>query len=743
MQSTVAHHSVVPRPAHGDEGGPPADHSGQRPGAGPHTATRRTVLRADIQALRALAVLLVLFYHLWPGRLTGGYIGVDVFFVISGYLITAHLLRTPPRSVPDLLSFWGRRIRRLLPASLLVLACTLVAWRLVAPNATWQSTASHVRAAALYVVNWRLASDSVDYLAQDEAATPVEHYWSLSIEEQFYLVWPVLIVAAVGMTAVLRSRLRWRVKQIHVVTAGLAALVVVSLAFSICLTAESPAAAYFVTPTRMWELGAGGLVAALLARRALDRQPRNSDAVPLSPRARAVLAWAGFAAILFAAFTFTSATPFPSWRAALPVLGTAAVIAAYIQPAARAGQHPVAQAGPQLIASRPVQWLGDVSYSVYLWHWPLIALAPFLTGGRVSNVHKLIVIAVTLLLAGATKRWVEDRFRAPRWGRPWWKPYLLGICLMTVVVAGAQLQLREAAGLAVIPSAAELQAESGGPTCFGAAAIAHGPEVCPPDAEAQPVLSPVAAKNDPSPGRAEGCMAYLGHWDRQVCHVGDGPLKVALVGNSHADQWLPAVEEIARRQHWSVTTLLVTRCVPSFTPQEFDEEGLAEKCADYSDWVLSQLRSGGYDVILAAAQVYQPAAGETFQTSKDPYMEGTVPYLRQLSALAPTTVVLRDTPYPKQGSVDVPKCLSEHAAQPEVCSGTEKDWGWYQFFAEAAEQVPGIDVVDMGRYFCTDGVCPAVIGGVPVYHDNSHLTATYSRTLAPYLEAALVRPLRQ
>ncbi len=208
-------------------------------------------LRADIQGLRALAVTLVLVYHLFPRSFTGGFVGVDVFFAISGFLITSHLLAHPPSTGSDLLTFWGRRIRRLLPASFLVLGTTLVGSWLVAPETQWANTAKQASAAALYVLNWVLARDSVDYLAAENAASPVQHFWSLSVEEQFYLGWPVLLLV-IGLLVV---ALRGRVRPGILYAVGLGAVVGASLVWSVLATASQPASAYFVTTTRIWELG--------------------------------------------------------------------------------------------------------------------------------------------------------------------------------------------------------------------------------------------------------------------------------------------------------------------------------------------------------------------------------------------------------------------------------------------------------------------------------------------------------
>ncbi|MDR2996939.1 MAG: acyltransferase, partial [Microbacterium sp.] len=274
-------------------------------------------VRADIQALRALAVGLVVLYHFWPKRLTGGYVGVDVFFVISGFLITSHLISKPPRNLLDLGNFWGRRVRRLLPASFLVLLVTLGASLIWAPATMWSNIAKQVAASAMYVENWFLAAESVDYLAADNAATPVQHFWSLSVEEQFYIVWPLLIALALLMAA----RAGWKGKR-RVMTLAVGTVVVLSLGVSIVLTATDPAAAYFVSWTRFWELGVGGVIAGVfpLIQRWLDR----------APVARPVLALAGLIAVVISAVAYVPATPFPGVAAMLPVLGTAAVIAAAV-----------------------------------------------------------------------------------------------------------------------------------------------------------------------------------------------------------------------------------------------------------------------------------------------------------------------------------------------------------------------------------------------------------------------------
>lgn len=271
-------------------------------------ATTRRVVRPEIQALRAAAVLLVVLFHLWPSRIPGGYVGVDIFFVISGFLITGHLLReVDKRGTVQLAHFWARRARRLLPASLLVAAVTAAATIIFVPMTFWRDWLSQVLSSVFYVVNWQLARDSVDYLASDNSASPIQHYWSLSVEEQFYVAWPLLILLCIFIA----NKVAPKNRRITIAV-GLLLIVCSSLGYSMYATAASPEAAYFVTTTRAWEFGLGGLVSFLpdLRSRVL----------------RALISWLGVIGILLVAFKYTSGTPFPGIAALVPVLSAAFII---------------------------------------------------------------------------------------------------------------------------------------------------------------------------------------------------------------------------------------------------------------------------------------------------------------------------------------------------------------------------------------------------------------------------------
>lgn len=676
--------------------------------------------RYDIQGLRAIAVAMVVAYHLWPNRLTGGYVGVDVFFVISGYLITSHLLKSPPRDVRGLTRFWERRIRRLLPASLLVLAATAVVARLVAPPTQWESIAHGVISSALYVQNWALAGSAVDYLAATDAQIPTQHFWSLSLEEQFYLVWPLTILGAFWFAA------RTKRSGAAVVRTVILGLIAASLLTSIVVTATEPGAAYFITPTRLWELGVGGLIATV---RPL-RDYRTHRAVPV------VVAWVGLSGVVLAGLTFTEATPFPGYAALLPVVGTALVVLAD----GRQRFSPSA-----LLRMRPVQWLGNASYSIYLWHWPLIALVPYVSGGTLGRVDKVVVLIVTLLLAAVTKTFVEDRYRFPQVPGRRIRVYRLAAGGMVAVTLLGFAQLTEVSIRSAVAAGqmAAIQKELG--PCLGAGAIGRGPEECPTNADSARVVDPLLALDDKSDAFEDGCWSMRPFADRKVCTYGHGETQIALVGNSHADHWLPALQALAKHHDWTITTFLIEECNPTDAVLAFPTQERADNCLDWGKWVMTQTKGTKFDLVVTSERQAVPVVGQSLATTRDSAVNGYKSYLTKWHEANTNVLVITDSPYPWQGRVWVPTCLSKNPGKEEVCSGTLETWYKVDALRFAAEELayPTITTVNMDQYYCPRDVCPAVIGSVVAYSDGSHFTATFSATMAPYLNAPIMAALER
>lgn len=673
--------------------------------------------RKDIQGLRAVAVSLVVIYHLWPKGLTGGFAGVDVFFVISGYLITAHLLTKPPRGARDLGQFWARRIRRLLPAALTVLAVTAVASRLLAPSTQWAATAKDIIASALYVQNWRLASSSVDYLAEDQAPSPVQHYWSLSIEEQFYLLWPLLMFAAFFIAR------RYHRNAMPLARVVIGAVVVASLGYSVWATAASPASAYFVTPTRMWELAVGGLMATF-ATIAASRRSRAA-AVPV--------AWLGLAAIVVTGFTYTGATPFPGYTALLPVLGTAAVLWA-------GSQHPLSPTG--VFRFRPIQWLGDVSYSVYLWHWPLIILVPFVSGGRLGILDKAAILVATLVLAGLSKTYIEDRFRRPKPGALLRHSYRLAVVGMVIVTVMGGAQIAEANHREKQAADELLNAVQGDDPCLGAGALARGKKACPVEDNAKLVPSAELAKEDKSDAYADNCWTNAPFTNRKTCTYGNGSKHVALVGNSHAGHWLPALQILAKKNDWTITTYLVSRCAVTDTRQQFKTPAESKNCYDYGQWVQKETSGDKFDLVITSERQSVPVLGESQETSKPKAVAGYKSYLKDWSSSGANVLAIKDPTYP---AINIPDCLAENPDEHAKCSAPRKDWIIDDHLVTAVKELnlPRVSSVDFDNLVCEPTVCRGANGGVITYFDKSHLSATYVQTMAPYMAKSIEAAARR
>jgi peptidoglycan/LPS O-acetylase OafA/YrhL len=671
--------------------------------------------RRDIQGLRALAVGLVVLSHFWPSRLPGGYIGVDVFFVISGFLITSHLLSKPPRSWGDLAAFWGRRVRRLLPAATLVLLVSLAASVAFLPSTALPRIAHETASAAVYVENWALAGSSTDYFAADDLHTPVQHYWSLSVEEQFYILWPLVIGAALWCARRFRVRFPW-------VETGLVAIFVASLVYSLRDTATNPASAYFVTPTRMWELALGGLVA-LAAVRGF-RLARGAF--------RAPLAWLGLVAIVASALLYDAATPFPGFAALLPTLGAAAVIAATADD--------VTGSPDRMWSLKGVQLAGDVSYSIYLWHWPLIVVAPFMLGHDVYWPVKIGLVVAAFLLAWGTKLLVEDPVRRSRsLARPLWRTFLVGALLMGITVSAATavtVHENHVAQQAQDAVATALHADS---KCFGAAAARK--KSC--DFVGTKLLTPATyAKTDKAQVYEDGCWNSQPFTSRKTCTYGAAnPTKrIALVGNSHAGYWQPALADLAKKNGWQVTTYLASQCYTVDAVQLIGPASDGENCRKLAQWQIASVASGHYDLVVVADRTWLQLKGVAAADRGDVARSLYAKTLRTWADAGVSALVLRDVPFHKQA---VPDCVAQNQKSLTTCADPEKTALIRDplFEAARADKSGKVTALDLTSRFCKDGTCYGVVGGVVAYFDQGHMSATFSRTLEPEIEGPLARAL--
>lgn len=611
--------------------------------------------------------------------------------------------------------FWARRVKRLLPASLLVLTVTALASFKLAPVSTWHDTGKQIIASALYVQNWVLSFDSVDYLAADNAPTSVQHFWSLSVEEQFYFFWPILI----GLLALFVAKSGSRARFTYLVGIGL--VTGASLVYSIWMSIHEPSQAYFVTPVRLWELAAGGLVAVLFGN-------RQASTGQLS----ALCSWAGLFGIATSFIFIKGTMAFPGYIALLPVVSTAIVLAAY----STSSLSPLG-----LMKLRGVQFTGNTSYSIYLWHWPFVVLLPTVVG-NLRWWHKFGIITAVLLLAWLTMAWVEKRFKFSRFFASTGRTYITAAVIMAIAVAsGASLQYASHAKERASQSALE-QAFSDDSPCLGARAIvseAKNPGSCPESKKL--LLDPVAAKTDKADAYPDKCWTRAPFTnERPICHYGDGKKRVALVGNSHAGHWLPALQVLAEENDWTIDTYLVDTCNPTDATIHMETPEKSKGCHSYGKWAKEKTTNGNYDAIITSNRQVSPIEGFDLDHTVEPAAKGYKPFLKSWAEAGIPVVVLRDTPFPfRAGVSSVPDCVAEHGPQSPQCTGTLKTWKSIDPLAKAADSLnlPKQTVINSNSQFCPDGTCPAAIGGIIVYFDGSHMTSTYSKTLAPWLAQKL------
>jgi peptidoglycan/LPS O-acetylase OafA/YrhL len=691
--------------------------------AAPDGKPRQRGFRPDIQGMRALAVSMVVIYHLWPSLLPGGFAGVDVFFVISGFLITGHLLREYQKTGRvALVGFWGRRAKRLMPAAALVLSVTWVASRFLLPATQLAATAAQIRASALYFQNWQLAADAVNYLNADSAATPVQHFWSLSVEEQFYLGWPLLFLLAALAALTVRRRTREtasataqaRRARGHLVVLLLAcAVVAASLWYSVYYTRVNPAGAYFVTTTRIWELGVGGLLA-LLPKPVFRRLGRLG-----------LLGWAGLGLVIASAFGLSGTAAFPGFLALLPVGGAAALIL---------GGSELGRFGPhRLMSARPLVFLGGISYSLYLWHWPVIVFWTNWRGHSADALSGPAIIAVSVALAWLTKVWVEDRVRtASLLAGHDWRSVSVALAAVVPVVLVSVYIVGEAA-----PWNGSL-----GPNYPGAAALASKTTI---KVKAEPTLPSPTAISLPEYWQ-QGCLVAVSSATPIECVYGDTKdpvLTVALVGDSLAGDWFTPLQQIAVKRHWKLVTELHAVCPLSTTMMITpDSGGPYTTCHTWGTAVVHDLiTSIKPDVVITSefpglATVKDPSGGAAAQQDIG---NGMAQDWEQLQSHGISVVAIKESP---DVGLNIPNCIAKNPSSLKNCTiptaraiPAKKDLPTTYATRATGDSVP---LIDMNALICGPVSCPPIVGNVLVYQDNHHLTSTYALTIAPYLEQRLL-----
>jgi peptidoglycan/LPS O-acetylase OafA/YrhL len=701
--------------------------------------TRDPGYRPDLEGLRGVAILLVLLCHVRMPGADAGFVGVDVFFVLSGFLITSLLVNERERTGRiGIGPFYARRARRILPAAVLVLATTLLAAPLVLSPLDLRRIADDGLAASLSLANMRYAVDATDYFAPVDTS-PMLHFWSLAVEEQFYLLWPILLltVARIG---------RPRLAMAALATAVLAG----SFVLSFILTDTSGAWAYFSLPTRAWQLTAGGLLA--LGAPLLSRVPHV---------VAAAVGWLGAALLGASLVAIGPTTAYPGLASLLPTIGAVALIAS---------GGVVGSPGWIVFARAPLRWLGRISYSLYLWHWPTLVLGPVVLGLGMAaeggtDDDLAIRVALALLavaIAAVTWRLVEEPFRRGR--------LVLGGRVRGVAVAGATALIlvlgstalgvvgdREVAAAAALDADAEPiaiassapQAEPQTPSTPRRTTVpAPSPTVSvQPSAAPRPKpridgalprdLTPslARARQDTDTLRADGCGLSLAGSKPPACVYGDprGATTVALVGDSHAAHWFPAIELLARQHGWRLVPYMKFSCV--FVDMRIWSPRLKREYTECEAWrerVVDRLVALRPDLVIIASAQELPVV---LRSDDDPELQGAA-VARLIKRIPGVVAIMVDTP---RSDHDVPACLAKHPSAIERCTTTRAAAFGPRYGIREAEaaRLTGATLVDLSAVTCPTDPCPPVIGSMLVYRDHHHLTATFVRSLVAELGAAL------
>lgn len=668
---------------------------------------------------------LVIVYHIWPQVLPGGFVGVDVFFVISGFLIVGSLVReVEATGRVSVRSFYAKRSRRLLPAASLVMLATLAAMVLLLPQSRWQSISFDVVMAALQVQNWNQAFGSGSYEGTTALVSPVQHYWSLAVEEQFHLVVPLCLLAAAALAR--KSGLPRKTACLYMIVV----LSAVSFVHSIAFSAAGHDVAYFATSTRDWELGLGGILALTAPR------------LQLGERTGRLLGWAGLAAVFWCAFTFSTSMVFPGYVALVPVVATVLVLAAGTQPEKTddAGRFSTSS----MLAIGPAKYLGDISYSLYLWHWPVVVFYVFRLGRPPGILHGSVIALISLAAAIASYYLVEQRFRRPLrhpLGSPAGDPsgrfrhrgafvMASGLVAATFLAAAAPWGIVEA-------KSQELDGALNIRQYPGAMALDRDRPAAVPSGLALRPDPAVAMKDVPLTGGNE-CGAFdPSTMGDGACRYGspDAERTIMVVGDSHAAQLVDPLVLVGEQAGWNVQALVRNGCPFSAAPPE-SADTVFHNCPNQNQVSLERILRGKPDLVVVSGMTPSGYRRALQWGWKDPesLVAGYVAMLQPLRDAGIRVAVVMDIPYPEFAA---PDCVQSHGPAADACTVRQRaDDRPEDPLAAAAARVPGVEVIDLYPYFCADGACPSVVGNVLVYRDN-HMTNSFARTLASPLARML------
>ncbi len=667
-----------------------------------------------------VAVVLVVLYHAGVAPISGGYVGVDAFFVISGFVITGLLLRErASRGRTSILHFYGRRCRRIIPAATLVIITTVAISYAFSGAGIGARTAVDGRWAAVFLANFHFWAVGTNYLSSQQPPSPLQNYWSLSVEEQFYIVYPTLFVLLAGLkTLSLRARL----------ALGLGAIVVASFAFSIIDTASNSTGAYFSPFTRAWELALGALVAV-----------GTPWLLQIPARLAALITWIGLTAILVAGVTFDAHTAYPGSLTSIPVVGAALVIAGGMA-APRLGAE-------ALLGSAPFRGMGRISYSLYLWHWPILIVAAEHAGKTSLSVRENLEWVVVALIASIASYFlVENPVRhAEVLSRRRLASIGLGITLVvaTIGVVAIQSNLNAPPGS---PSVAGSRPPGGGsPIGSGQGdsdpirdverVVAASTRIKSMPRNLVPPLSQIESESNLGwPPAKTGCFAIYGQSIVPRCAFGDlsGTETMVLYGDSHAAMWFRALDEIAVRSHWKLIVLAKVGCPAGLLATHAPgESGEWVACDQWHRFAVQRIDQIDPNLLLISQEIQPKPDGGAYTATQ--WRRGLTKLFSRIHAPRAKEVIIGNIPH-----ATGPDCLLQHLSDVQACSTvpSRSDLVGFNQVERQAARTAGAGYINVVPWFCST-VCSSVIGNYDVYADHKHVAVGYTR----FLEGAMTEAL--
>jgi peptidoglycan/LPS O-acetylase OafA/YrhL len=636
--------------------------------------------RSDIQGLRAIAILLVVLNHAHIPGFTGGFIGVDVFFVLSGFLISGILIREHQQSGRiNYFAFIARRLRRLFPALIVMLVGTIFLASFFLSGYEYSQQTGSVPYAATWISNLYFAFSVNDYFAELKAHDLFLHTWSLGVEEQFYLLWPIILSAVIGLSVSTRGQSGNRVSCLS----GLFILFIASMALSLYWIGESPLYSFYIMPARIWQFALGAALFVWL----------DHEKVPAWLRERAVYAVVlGIGLIIGASLYLNQMMTYPGLWALIPSMGAALVIAG--------GTFDSNRSNGGILTNPAMVWIGDRSYSWYLWHWPILAMG-FTWFGQTDYLTITALVSISLLLAMASYRYVE---------LPFWKGPLGNKPPLPVIASTLGLMVLL---VSILPRA---------------------PEYLALDMHKRNKPKMVNARNDFPITYKQGCDTSVGSAEVRPCITTKIKTRktAVLFGDSIGAQWFSAISEIYKPPEWRL--ILLTKAACPIVDQDFFYRKIRKTfvvCRQWRDAALKYLESINPDV------VFMGSDNTYYEFSKTQWIEGTKRILDHIAPVSGRIVILPGTPWLP---VDGPSCIEKRGRA--ACSykmpsrsPTSEATG---YLASAAGKFGNVSVLSLNDLVCPNGICSALThAGIPVYRDNKHLTDSFVRTLTPAISQRL------